>query len=48
MITRPIFRAELNAVEGGRTPACMARCVNALDEIGPWSAVTASSAPPRP
>jgi len=44
MTTRPSFRAEFKASEGGKTAVCMARCVNTQGERGSWSEVCAATA----
>ena len=40
MTTKPSFRAEFKAGEGGKTAVSMARWVNTRGEKGPWSEVT--------
>jgi len=40
MTTKPSFRAEFKAGEGGKTAVYMARWVNTRGEKGPWSEVT--------
>jgi hypothetical protein len=39
MTTRPSFRAEFKAGEGGKTAVSMARWINTRGEKGPWSEV---------
>ena len=43
MTTRPSFRAEFKAGEGGKTAVYMARWVNTRGEKGPWSEITAAT-----
>jgi hypothetical protein len=43
MTTRPSFRAEFKAGEGGKTAVYMARWVNTRGEKGPWSEVTTAT-----
>ena len=43
MTTRPSFRAEFKADQGGKTAAYMARWVNTRGEKGPWSEVTTAT-----
>ncbi len=40
MTTRPSFRAEFKAGEGGKTAVYVARWVNTRGEKGPWSEIT--------
>lgn len=44
MTTRPSFRAEFKASEGGKAAVSMARCVNTQGERGSWSEVCAATA----
>lgn len=43
MTTKPSFRAEFKAGEGGKTAVYMARWVNTRGEKGPWSEVTTAT-----
>jgi hypothetical protein len=43
MTTRPSFRAEFKAGEGGKTAVYMARWVNTRGEKGPWSEITTAT-----
>ncbi len=43
MTTRPSFRAESKAGEGGKTAVYMARWVNIRVEKGPWSEITTAT-----
>ncbi len=43
MTTKPSFRAEFKAGEGGKTAVYMARWVNTRGEKGPWSEVTTTT-----
>jgi hypothetical protein len=43
MTTKPSFRAEFKAGEGGKTAVYMARWVNTRGEKGPWSDVTTAT-----
>ncbi len=43
MTTKPSFRAEFKAGEGGKTAVYMARWVNTRGERGPWSDVTTAT-----
>ncbi len=43
MTTKPRFRAELAAGEGGRTAVYMAHWVNTRGEQGPWSEITTAT-----
>jgi hypothetical protein len=43
MTTRPSFRAEFKAGEGGKTAVSMARWINTRGEKGPWSDVTTAT-----
>ncbi len=43
MTTRPSFRAEFKAGEGGKTAVYMARWVSTRGEKGPWSEVTTAT-----
>jgi hypothetical protein len=43
MTTRPSFRAEFKAGEGGKTAVSMARWVNTRGEKGPWSEITTAT-----
>jgi len=43
MTTKPSFRAEFKAGEGGKTAVYMARWVNTRGEKGPWSEVAAAT-----
>jgi hypothetical protein len=43
MTTRPSFRAEFKAGEGGKTAVYMARWINTRGEKGPWSEVTTAT-----
>jgi hypothetical protein len=47
MITKPIFRAEFKAGEGGKTAVSMARWVNTRGEEGSWSEITTVAAQSR-
>ncbi|MBK8913284.1 MAG: hypothetical protein IPM64_01560 [Phycisphaerales bacterium] len=41
--TRPSFRAEFKAGEGGKTAVSMARWVNTRGEKGPWSEIATAT-----
>jgi hypothetical protein len=43
MTTKPSFRAEFKAGEGGKTAVYMARWVNTRGEKGPWSEITTAT-----
>jgi hypothetical protein len=43
MTTKPIFRAEFKAGEGGKTAVYMARWINTRGEKGPWSEITTAT-----
>jgi hypothetical protein len=43
MTTKPSFRAEFKAGEGGKTAVSMARWVNTRGEKGPWSEITTAT-----
>ncbi len=43
MTTKPSFRAEFKAGEGGNTAVYMVRRVNSQGEKGPWSEVTTAT-----
>ena len=43
MTTKPSFRAEFKAGEGGKTAVYMARWINTRGEKGPWSEVTTAT-----
>ncbi len=43
MTTKPIFRAEFKAGEGGKTAVYMARWVNTRGKKGPWSEITTAT-----
>jgi hypothetical protein len=43
MTTRPSFRAEFKAGEGGKTAVYMARWINTRGEKGPWSEITTAT-----
>ena len=43
MTTRPGFRAEFKAGEGGKTAVYMARWINTRGEKGPWSEITTAT-----
>lgn len=43
MTTKPSFRADFKAGEGGKTPVYLARWVNTRGEKGPWSEVTSAT-----
>lgn len=43
MTTRPSFRAEFKAGEGGKTAVYMLRWVNTRGEKGPWSEITTAT-----
>lgn len=43
MTTKPSFRAEFKADEGGQTAISMARWINTRGERGPWSEVTTAT-----
>ncbi len=43
MTTRPSFRAEFKAGDGGKTAVYMSRWVNTRGEKGPWSEVTTAT-----
>jgi hypothetical protein len=47
MTTRPSFRAEFKAGEGGKAAVAMARWVNTRGEKGPWSEVTTATVAAR-
>jgi hypothetical protein len=46
MTTKPSFRAEFKAGEGGKTAVYMARWVNTRGEKGPWSEITTAMVTP--
>jgi hypothetical protein len=43
MTTKPSFRAEFKAGEGGKTAVYMARWVNTRGDKGPWSEITTAT-----
>lgn len=43
MTTKPSFRAEFKAGQGGKTAVYMARWINTRGEKGPWSEVTSAT-----
>ncbi|MFN7558137.1 MAG: hypothetical protein ACK5RX_02050 [bacterium] len=43
MTTKPSFRDEFKAGEGGKTAVYMARWVNTRGEKGPWSEITTAT-----
>ncbi|MFM9996936.1 MAG: hypothetical protein ACKVU4_14185 [Phycisphaerales bacterium] len=43
MTTRPSFRAEFKAGDGGKTAVSMTRWVNTRGEKGPWSEITTAT-----
>ena len=43
MTTRPSFRAEFMAGDGGKTAVYMTRWVNTRGEKGPWSEITTAT-----
>jgi hypothetical protein len=43
MTTKPSFRAEFKAADGGKTAVSMLRWVNTRGEKGPWSDITTAT-----
>ena len=43
MTTKPTFRAEFKADEGGKTAVYMARWINTRGEKGPWPEITTAA-----
>ncbi len=43
MMTRPIFRTNFRAADGGKTAVYMLRWINTRGEKGPWSEVTTAT-----
>ena len=43
MTTRPSFRAEFKAGDGGKTAVYMTRWINTRGEKGPWSEITTAT-----